>query len=88
MCIILTSVAVEMQCNKHGLERFKVKIVKRFNMPPNMIVPQLSKRPTVGEIKCIYVGRGVSGKEVEQFVRDYFREKGMLKNIVRMHLTT
>lgn len=88
MCSVLTSIAVEMQCSEHGFERFRIKIVKRFNMPPNVIVPELAKRPTIGEIKCIYVGRGVEGKEIEQFVRNYFREKGMLENVVRMHLTT
>jgi len=57
-------------------------------MPSNVIVPKLSRRPATGEIKCIYVGRGVSGKEIEQFVRNYFREKGSLEKIVKMHLTT
>lgn len=82
----MTSFAVEMHCNKHGLERFKVKIVRKFNMPPNIIVPDLSRRPTVGEIKCIYVGRRVSNKEVEQYLVDYFRQKGMLEKIVNMRL--
>jgi hypothetical protein len=84
----LTSFAVEMQCNKHGLERFKVKIVRKFNMPPNIIVPDLSRRPTVGEIKCIYVGRGVSNREIEKYLVDYFRQKGMLEKIVNMRLIT
>jgi hypothetical protein len=85
---ILTSIAVEMLCNKHGFERFRVKIVRKFNMPPNVIVPELSRRPTVGEIKCIYVGREVNPKEVEQYLVNYFREKGMLQNIVKMHIIT
>jgi hypothetical protein len=55
-------------------------------MPPNIIVPDLSRRPTVGEIKCIYVGRRVSNKEVEQYLVDYFRQKGMLEKIVNMRL--
>jgi hypothetical protein len=57
-------------------------------MPSNVIVPRLSRRPTTGEIKCIYAGRGVSGKEIEQFIRNYFQEKGSLEKIVKMHLTT
>ena len=84
----MTSFAVEMRCNKHGFERFRIKIVRKFNMPPNIIVPELSRRPTVGEIKCIYVGRGVSNKEVEQYLVDYFRQKGMLEKIVNMRLIT
>jgi len=84
----MTSYAVEILCNKHGFERFRIKIVKRFNMPSNMIVPELSQRPTIGEIKCIYVGRDISNKEVEKFLLNYFREKGMLERIVKMHMIT
>lgn len=84
----MTSFAVEIICNKHGLERFRVKIIKRFNMPSTMIVPELSQRPTIGEIKCIYVGRDISNKEVEKFLVNYFLEKGMLERIVKMHMIT
>jgi len=82
----MTSVAVEMFCSKHGLERFRVKVVKRFNMPSNLIVPELSQRSTIGELKCIYVGRGISDKEVEKFMVNYFRERGMLERVVKMRV--
>jgi len=82
----MTSYTVEMFCSKHGFERFSVKIVKRFNMPSNMIVPKLTRRPTIGEIKCIYVGRDISNKEVEKFLVKYFQEKGMSEKIVKMRM--
>ena len=82
----MTSYAVEIFCNKHGFERFRVKIVKRFNMPSNIIMPELSQRPSIGEIKCIYVGRGVSEADVKEYLVNYFREKGILERIVRMQL--
>jgi hypothetical protein len=84
----MTSFAVEILCNRHGFERFRVKIVKRFNMPSNIIIPELSQRSTIGEIKCIYVGRDISNKEVERFLLNYFREKGMLERIVKMRMIT
>jgi hypothetical protein len=84
----MTSYAVEILCNKHGLERFRVKIVKRFNMPSNIIMPELSQRPSIGEIKCIYVGRNVNNKEVEGYLVNYFREKGLLEKIVKMRMVT
>jgi len=84
----MTSFAVEILCNKHGFERFRVKIIRRFNMPTQVIIPEFSRRPTAGEIKCIYVGRSVSDKEVEGYLINYFREKGLLDKIVRMHLIT
>jgi hypothetical protein len=84
----MTSFILEVLCNKHGFERFRVKIVRKFNMPSNLILPELSQRPTVGEIKCLYVGRNISNREVEKFLIDYFREKGMQEKIVKMRLTT
>lgn len=57
-------------------------------MPSNIIIPELSQRPTIGEIKCIYVGRDISNKEVEKFLLNYFREKGMLERIVKMRMIT
>jgi NADPH-dependent 7-cyano-7-deazaguanine reductase QueF len=82
----MTSYAVEIICNKHGFERFRVKIVKRFNIPSNIIMPELSHRPSIGEIKCIYVGRGVNEAAVKEYLVSYFREKGMLERIVKMQL--
>lgn len=77
---------VEMSCPKHGLERFKVKIVKRFNMSSGQIMPKLRTKPVRGELSSLYVGRNVTYSEVEDYLVDYFREKGMLKEIVRMRL--
>lgn len=53
-------------------------------MKNDAIVPQYRKRPTVGDLSCLLVGRGVDDEEIEQFLTSYFREKGMIERILKM----
>jgi hypothetical protein len=81
----LVSLWVEFRCPEHGLERYRIKIVKRFNMDPDTMVPKYRTRPKPGEIKFLAVGRNVSHQEIERYFIDYFRERGVLP--LRMRLT-
>ena len=82
----LASLWVELKCSEHGLERFRIKIIKKFNMKPDLIVPKFRSRPTPGDLSCLMVGRNVSNKEIEKYLTDYFRQKGLIKAILRMRL--
>ena len=77
---------VEMRCPEHGFERFKIKIVRKFNMKPGTITPRFRQRPTVGDLSCLLVGRSVSNKEIERYLVEYFRRKGLIEAIVRTQL--
>lgn len=76
-----------MKCPDHGLERFRVKVIKRFNIASNQIIPKFRVKPIKGELNLLYIGRSVSIKETENYLIDYFREKGMLEKIVRMKMS-
>jgi len=75
-----------MRCPQHGLERFKIKIVRKFNMKPYKIVPKFRSRPITGDLSCLLVGRSVSNKEIEGYLIEYFRRKGLMEAIVRTQL--
>jgi hypothetical protein len=75
---------IEAKCNQHGFERFKIKIVKKFNMPSDGITPRYRSRPKPGELSCLLVGRDVSNREIEEYITDYLRERGMWESIIRM----
>lgn len=77
-----------MKCPEHGLERFKIKVVKRFNMRAEMIQPKLRSRPKPGGLSCIYVGRNVSEREIRKYLIDYFRGKGVWERVLTMKFTT
>jgi len=77
---------VEMKCPEHGLERFKIKIIRRFNMKPDVIMPKFRTRPTTGDLSGLLVGKNVSNRQIQSYLHDYFRRKGMMEAILRMRL--
>lgn len=74
-----------MRCPKHGLEHFRVKIVKRYNMPAEDIKPKIRSRPKPG-ISCLYVGRDVNKEKAEKYLINYFRRQGLWEDILRMRM--
>ncbi|MDH5779310.1 MAG: hypothetical protein OEZ29_01795 [Candidatus Bathyarchaeota archaeon] len=82
----MVSLLVEFNCPEHGLERFRIKIVKRFNMNPNMMLPKFRTRPKAGEIKALAIGRDVTDAEIERYFKNYFREKGLWNKVLLMRL--
>jgi len=77
-----------MKCPEHGLERFKIKVVKRFNMHAEIIEPRFRSRPKPGELSCIYVGRSISEREVREYLIDYLHRKGLWEKIVTIKFST
>jgi hypothetical protein len=77
---------VEMKCKEHGLERFQIRIVKKFNVRSDSITPKFRSRPTVGDLSCLHVGRDVDYARMERFLREYFRQKGLEESILRVRL--
>lgn len=82
----MASLLVELRCPEHGLERFNIKIVKRFNIKSDTIMPKFRTRPKAGELSRLLVGRNVSDKEIKDYLAHYFREKGLMEAILRMKL--
>ncbi len=83
----MTGILIEMRCPRHGFERFRVKLIKRFNIASNEIIPKLRRKPTLDEIGLLYVGRNVSYDEAKNYLISYFRERGMLEEIVRIRMS-
>ena len=84
--LTLASLLVELNCPQHGLERFRIKIVKRWNMKSDTITPRFRSRPRPGELSCLLVGKNVSNRDVERYLTDYFRRKGLVDAILAMRL--
>lgn len=77
---------VELNCPEHGLERFKIKVVKRLNMPANTIMPKYGRRPKPDALSCLWVGRSVSSEEIKEYLIDYLDKKGLWENIIRIKM--
>jgi len=79
----LQGLLVELACPKHGLERFTIKVIRRFNISPNEIMPKFRTKPKP-ELSGIVVGRNVNEKEVQKFLENYFREKGLWERVLTL----
>jgi hypothetical protein len=84
----LASILIEMNCPQHGLERFTIKVIKRFNIASDEITPKLKIKPRQGQISRVYIGRNVKYDQVKDYISDYFDQRGMLQEIVRMRMLT
>ena len=77
------AVWVEMNCPDHGLERFKIKVIKKYNVKKELIEPKFRMK-LKHELAGVVVGKSVSNLEVRDYLVQYFKEAGMTNRIVSM----
>ena len=77
----MQALLIEMVCPQHGLERFRIKVTRKFNMPKKAITPKFRSRPK-RELSCLLVGREVTSFEVERFIAEYFQRNGTWDRII------
>lgn len=76
---------IEVSCPKHGFERFKVKIIRKYNVAKRLIVPTFRTRPKY-ELSGIVIGRSVEYDDVKEYLIKYFRETGMIERILSIRM--
>ncbi|MCL6579222.1 MAG: hypothetical protein K6T73_07530 [Candidatus Bathyarchaeota archaeon] len=81
----MTSVWIEMRCPQHGLERFEIKIIKKYNVSPDLIEPKFRTRPKP-DLSGIVVGKNVGYDQIKDYLARYFYETGLMNNIISMRL--
>lgn len=79
----MTFIQVELTCPEHGLERFKIKVVKKYNVNKETIEPKFRTKPR-HDLSGLIVGRDVSSLEIRDYLAQYFREAGMLDKVLSM----
>ena len=79
----MNGMRVELACPEHGLERFTVKVVRRFNISPDEIMPKFRTKPKP-ELSRIVVGRDVNEGEIQRFLENYLREKGLWERVLSL----
>lgn len=72
---------VEFRCPEHGLERFRIKIIKKHNVNTRLISPKFRTRPRY-ELSGLIVGRNVNYSEAKDYLVQYFKQVGLLSNVI------
>jgi hypothetical protein len=76
---------IEFQCPEHGFERFKVKVVKKYNVNPRVIIPKFRTRPKY-ELSKVIVGRNVRNTDVKDYLVQYYKETGAIERILSIKI--
>jgi hypothetical protein len=81
------SVLVEFQCPEHGFERYKIKLIKKYNIRRKLIMPKFRTKPKC-ELSGIIVGRNVKKTDIEDYLYQYFTETGVINRVLNVKLQT
>ena len=76
---------MEAYCPRHGLERFRVDVVKKYNIYSNAIILAFRRKPTK-QLSKIVIGRNVTEKEAQDALMKYFKENGLIDMIISIKL--
>jgi hypothetical protein len=74
---------VELSCPDHGLERFKIKVIKKYNVNKELIEPKFRTKPR-HELSGLVVGKSVENQVVKDYVVQYLRDAGLIDRVLSM----
>ncbi len=74
--------SIELKSSGQGLERYTVKVTRRFNIPSDEIKPCFRTRPA-HELSAVLVGRYVDEERVQNYIINYLRERGLYERLVK-----
>jgi len=72
---------IEVNCPDHGLERYKVKIIKKYNIRHEEIVPKFRTRPRY-ELSGIVIGRNISYETAKEYLEQYLNRSTGLYSVM------
>jgi len=77
---------VEVNHPTYGLERYKIRVVRRFNVPNDTLQPVLQRRVASEQLSCLVVGRGVSEREIMEYITEHFKRTGMWERVLLLKM--
>lgn len=66
-------------------QRWRIPVIKRMNITPQEMHLEYTRRKTA---KSVVVGRGVSGKEIKDYFKEYLASKDIMSSVVCIRLIT
>ena len=81
----MASLMIEINCPEHGIERYKIKIIKKYNVDSEKIVPKFRTRPKY-ELSSVVIGRNISYEMAREYVLHYLNESALLSSIMSIRL--
>lgn len=79
------SLMVEANCPQYGMERYKIKIIKKYNIKPEEIMPKYRTRPR-HELSGIVIGKNISYETAREYVVRYLNESARLNTVMTIRI--
>jgi hypothetical protein len=74
---------VEINCPDSGIERYKVKIIKKYNIKQEQILPKFRTRPR-HELSGIVIGKNISYETAKQYLESYLNQSAQVAERTRV----
>jgi len=81
----VVSLIVELNRPNAGVERYKIKIIKKYNIKHEEIAPKFRSRPQ-HELSGIVIGRNISYETAKQYVERYLDQSAQLYYVMSIRL--
>ena len=79
------SLMIETNCPQYGMERYKIKIIKKYNINSEEISPKYRTRPH-HELSGIVIGKNISYETARDYVTRYLNESMQLNTVMSIRL--
>jgi hypothetical protein len=76
---------IEATSSKYGFERYKIKIIKKYNISPEQIMPDYRTRPR-HELRGVWIGKNISLETARDYVVQYLNESARENMVVSIRL--
>ena len=79
------SLMVEATCPEHGMERYKIRIIKKYNIKPEKIMPRYRTRPH-HELSGVVIGKNITFETARDYVLRYLNESAQQNTVMTIRL--
>jgi len=79
------SLMVEAFCPEYGIERYKIKIIRKYNISPETIMPKYRTHPRY-ELSGVVIGKNISNETARDYVIRYLNRSAQYDLITSIKL--
>ncbi len=79
------SLMVEATCPDYGIERYKIKIIKKYNISPEKIMPRYRTRPR-HELSGVVIGKNITVETAREYVVRYLNESAQQSMVMSIRI--
>lgn len=81
----MASLIIETKCPELGIERYKIRIIKKYNISQQEIMPRFRTRPH-HELSGVVIGKNITFETARDYVMRYLNESARHSTVLTIRL--